>query len=137
MAGPEKTQHQVTDPVELKKIREAINRIDRSILDLLNQRASLSLEVGGLKSGSRQEVYRPFREKDVLKGLRAENKGPLPNDHLQAIYREILSSSRSLQQRQRVVYLGPEGTFSYFAGLQSLGRAADFQARPDLEAVFR
>lgn len=125
------------DPVTLEHIREAINQTDRSILKLLNKRAELSLQVGRLKTGSRQEVYKPFREKDVLERLQEENSGPLPGEHLQAIYREILSSSRTLQRPQRVVYLGPEGTFSYFAGLQSLGRAADFQPKGGLEEVFR
>ena len=122
---------------DIKDLREAINGLDEQILEALNKRAGLSLEIGRLKSGSREEVFKPFREKDVLQRLQTVNQGPLPNEHLQAIYREILSSSRALQRPQRVVYLGPEGTFSYFAGLHALGRAADFQARDRLEDVFR
>ena len=121
----------------IKDLREAINRLDEQILEALNKRAGLSLSIGRLKSGSREEVFKPFREKDVLQRLQSGNQGPLPNEHLQAIYREILSSSRALQRPQRVVYLGPEGTFSYFAGLHALGRAADFQSRERLEDVFR
>ena len=131
------SQQSHSDVEDLKDLREAINSLDEQILEALNRRAGLSLSIGRLKSGSREEVFKPFREKDVLKRLQTENKGPLPNEHLQAIYREILSSSRALQRPQRVVYLGPEGTFSYFAGLHALGRAADFQARDRLEDVFR
>ena len=122
---------------ELEVLRREINRIDQQLLSLLNERAGLSLRVGRLKSRKQESVFKPFREKDVLQELLQDNPGPLPQEHLAAIYREILSSSRSLQRPQRVVYLGPEGTFSYFAGLHYLGRAADYRPRPGLEDVFR
>ncbi|MFP4084413.1 MAG: prephenate dehydratase [Desulfonatronovibrio sp.] len=121
----------------LKTIREQISAIDEDMLDLLNRRAALSLKVGEIKSRSQDSVFKPFREKEVFNGLAAKNKGPLPEEHLRAIYREIFSSSRSLQQKQRVVYLGPEGTFSYFAGIEYLGQSADFFPKNSLEEVFR
>lgn len=121
----------------LKIIREQISSIDENMLDLLNQRAALSLKVGQIKSQSRDSVFKPFREKEVLNILAQKNKGPLPEEHLRSIYREIFSSSRSLQQKQRVVYLGPEGTFSYFAGVEYLGHSVDFFPRDSLEEVFR
>ncbi len=121
----------------LMDIREQISTIDEGILDLLNRRAALSLRVGEIKSRSQDIIFKPFREKEVMNGLAQKNKGPLPEEHLRAVYREIFSSSRSLQQKQRVVYLGPEGTFSYFAGVEYLGQSADFFSRNSLEDVFR
>lgn len=121
----------------LKDLRLEINRIDQQLLKLLNQRAALSLEVGRMKTRQDESIFKPFREKDVLQALASQNHGPLPQKHLEAIYREILSSSRSLQLPQRVLYLGPEGTFSYFAGLHYLGHCAEFQPCSDLEAVFK
>jgi len=121
----------------LEKIREEINKIDREILFLLNKRASLSLEVGKLKKESKESVFKPFREKDLLKELEKNNPGPLPKEHLHAIYREILSSSRSLQRSQKIVYLGPEGTFSYFAALHYFGHSAKYSPKYVLEDVFR
>ncbi|WP_045215660.1 prephenate dehydratase [Desulfonatronovibrio magnus] len=121
----------------LKQIRHEISTIDAGILELLNKRAVLSLKVGDIKSQSKDSVFKPFREKEVLNGLAVKNSGPLPEEHLRAIYREIFSSSRSLQQKQRVAYLGPEGTFSYFAGVEYLGQSADFFPKPGLEDVFR
>ncbi len=121
----------------LERIREQISSIDEGVLELLNRRASLSLQVGRIKSRFQDSVFKPFREKEVLNGLAGKNRGPLPEEHLRAVYREILSSSRSLQQKQRVVYLGPEGTFSYFAGVEYLGHSADFFSRNSLEDVFR
>ncbi len=121
----------------LQEVREEIDRVDTSLLELLNRRASLSLEVGRIKAGSQDLVFKPFREKEVLQSLYARNSGPLPEEHLRAIYREIFSSSRSLQRPQRVAYLGPEGTFSYFAGVEFLGRSAEYTPMQDLHAVFQ
>ncbi len=121
----------------LLELRRQISSIDQQLLQLLNYRAEISLEVGSLKSQQSDSVFKPFREKDVLQDLASKNPGPLPQKHLEAIYREILSSSRSLQQPQRVLYLGPEGTFSYFAGLYYLGHSADFQPCSGLEEVFK
>ncbi len=137
MASMHQSPARSNQDTKLKDLRLEINRIDQQLLKLLNQRAALSLEVGRLKTRQDESVFKPFREKDVLQSLVSQNPGPLPNKHLEAIYREILSSSRSLQLPQRVLYLGPEGTFSYFAGLHYLGHCAEFQPCSDLEAVFK
>uniref|UniRef100_A0A7C4ABU9 Bifunctional chorismate mutase/prephenate dehydratase n=1 Tax=Fundidesulfovibrio putealis TaxID=270496 RepID=A0A7C4ABU9_9BACT len=120
----------------LDRIRDDIDGVDRDMLALLNRRAALSLEVGRLKAGSSEPVFKPFREKEVLEKLSRENPGPLPQDHLRAIYREIMSSSRRLQRTQKVAYLGPEGTFSYFAAVSYLGRSADFEPCRTIDEVF-
>lgn len=121
----------------LAKLRAEIDDLDARLLQLLNARATCSIEVGRIKAGSHDQVFKPSREKALLEKLIIENEGPLPEKHLRAIYREILSSSRRLQRPQRVAYLGPEGTFSYFAGVEFLGHNADFIAKPGLEDVFR
>lgn len=125
------TEHRLT------AIREAIDGLDRDLLALLNQRAGLSLEVGRIKADDSGSIFRPFREREVFANLQQANHGPLPEDHLRAIWREILSSSRSLQRPQRVAYLGPEGTFSYFAGLEFLGRSMSYRPQATLVDVFR
>lgn len=121
----------------LLEIRKQIDALDSQLLTLLNERAGLCRDVGGIKSQSNECVFKPFREKEVLGRLIAENPGLLPEEHLRAIYREILSSSRRLQRPQQVVYLGPEGTFSYFAGLETLGHSADFSPCHTIKDVFR
>lgn len=120
----------------LSGVRRDIDAIDDAILDLLNRRAAASIEVGRRKSGTSQAVFKPFREKEVLKRLAAKNAGPLPTEHLRVIYREILSSSRRLQRPEKVVYLGPEGTFSHFAAMAALGRAGEFEPKPSIDDVF-
>lgn len=121
----------------LGQIRHEIDGLDSDLLHLLNRRASLSLEVGRIKADDAGIVFKPFREREVLENLMAANGGPLPNEHLRSIWREILSSSRSLQRPQKVAYLGPEGTFSYFAGVEFLGKAVEYMPHKDLDGVFR
>jgi len=120
----------------LGELREDIDRIDRELLQLLNKRADISLEVGRIKAEDRTQVYKPFREQEVLRRLADMNSGPLPEKHLKAIYREILSSSRRLQRPERLVYLGPEGTFSYFVGLQTMGRSVDMLPKNNFDDIF-
>ena len=100
-------------PQRLTAIRGEIDSVDQELLALFNRRAALSLEVGRIKAGDPGIVFKPLREREVLDGLARKNDGPLPEEHLRAIGREIFSSSRALQRPQNVAYLGPEGTFSY------------------------
>lgn len=123
--------------LDLERVREEIDDVDRKMLVLLNRRAELSKQVGRLKADVSDSVFKPFREKEVLDKLAAINTGPLPDKHLRSIYREILSSSRRLQRPQKIVYLGPEGTFSFFAGVEFLGHSSDFEPKSVLPEVFK
>ncbi|MBD5558167.1 MAG: prephenate dehydratase [Desulfovibrio sp.] len=120
----------------LAAIRGEIDAVDEELLALFNRRAALSREVGRIKAESRDLIFKPLRERDLLDSLAARNPGELPEPHLRAIWREILSSSRALQRPQNVAYLGPEGTFSYFAGVEYLGHAASFHPCRDIAGVF-
>lgn len=125
-----------TGNARLKEIRREIDAVDHELLRLFNARASLSREVGRIKADNPGIIFRPIRERELLDKLASENPGQLPEEHLRAIWREILSSSRSLQRPQNVAYLGPEGTFSYFAGLEYLGRSAKFHPCKDIAQIF-
>lgn len=125
------------DGVErLADIRAEIDSLDQELLRLFNARAALSKEVGEIKASGRDMVFKPLREKDLLDNLAKANPGPLPVEHLRAIWREILSSSRALQRPQNIAYLGPEGTFSHFAGVEYLGHSAIFHPCPDIARIF-
>lgn len=130
------TENRTSPRERLNQIRGEIDIIDRKLLALLNERAALSLEVGRIKAEDRDTVFKPLREKDLMDKLKNLNSGPLPQEHMLSIWREIISSSRALQRPQRVAYLGPEGTFSYFAGLEYLGRSANFQPCKDIAQIF-
>ncbi|MDR2819196.1 MAG: prephenate dehydratase [Desulfovibrio sp.] len=120
----------------LAALRKEIDALDQSLLALLNRRAAISCEVGRIKADAPGIIFKPGREREVLDNLVEKNPGPLPEDHLRAVWREIFSSSRALQRPQHVAYLGPEGTFSYFAGVEYLGHAASFHPCADIAQIF-
>ncbi len=109
------------DAAELRRLREQIDAVDRSLLHQLNQRAALVEAVGRLKAGRRDLVYRAGRERDLVDALIRENAGPFPSAALPAVYREIISAMRSLEARLRVAYLGPAGTSSHVAAREAFG----------------
>jgi chorismate mutase / prephenate dehydratase len=106
---------------ELLALRDRIDAIDREVLAALNRRAALAQQVGELKKNEGSVVFRPEREAQVIDGLKASNPGPLTNDSIAPIWREIMSACRALETPSRVAYLGPPGTFSEEAALGYFG----------------
>jgi len=106
---------------ELLALRDRIDAVDREMLALLNRRAHLALEVGEIKKREGSVVFRPEREAQVIDGLKSGNPGPLKNESVAPIWREIMSACRALETPTRVAYLGPAGTFSEEAALGFFG----------------
>ncbi len=125
----------------LQFLRKELDTVDSELLSLLNRRAHVSIEMGDLQKKTllfdAPFFFEPLREKEVLEALVEKNNGPLPHNHLCSIWRELFSSSRMLQCPQSVAYLGPEGTFSYFAGVEYLGTCVDFRPYTSFHDVFR
>lgn len=127
------------DPAEaarLNDLRARIDALDEQIVGLLNRRAEVALQIGRLKSQGESAVYQPDREAAVRRRVKEANRGPLSNDALVAIYREILSASRALQRKLRVAYLGPAGTFTHEAARQHFGEAVEYVPANTVAAVF-
>src|SRR3990167_6110478 len=91
--------------------RKKIDSIDAKILEFLNERAAASQHIGKIKKKKGQGIYSPEREKEVLERLKSLNPGPVTPAAIEAIYREIMSSSISLEKEVRIAYLGPEFTY--------------------------
>jgi len=123
----------VTD--ELKKQRAAIDAIDERIVTLLNERASHARSIGELKGGT--PAYRPEREAEVLRHVSAAGNGPLSPERVAAIFSEIMSACRALEQPMAVAYLGPEGTFSEMAMFKHFGHGIQGQPAASIDEVFR
>jgi len=124
-------------PASLEDLRQAILAIDTELVALLGRRASLSIAVGKRKrAGGQSDIFRPSRESALMRQLEAIRHEPLPKEHLRAIYREILSSSRNLQHPQRVAFPGPKDSLAHNAGRKLLGSLAEFQPKPSLVDVF-
>ncbi len=121
----------------LLALRERIDAVDRELLALLNRRAGLALEVGELKKAEGSVAFRPEREAQVIDGLKASNAGPLKNDSVAPIWREIMSACRALETPTRVAYLGPAGTFSEEAALGFFGSSILRVPCPSFDEVFR
>jgi len=122
------------DQDELGKLREGIDSIDEEVLRLINQRAQLAHRIGEIKRGN---IYRPEREAQVLRRIAAANRGPLPEDAAQHIFREIMSACLALEQPLRVAYLGPEGTFSETAAQKHFGSAPTLMPCTTIDDAFR
>lgn len=119
---------------ELHQLRNDIDRLDREILERLSERARHAQRIGEVKQGN---LYRPEREAQVLRRIADENPGPLPDQAVQRVFREIMSACLALEQPLRVVYLGPAGTFSESAARKHFGAAPLFQPQPTIEEAFR
>ena len=124
------------DPA-LLGLRQQIDAVDRELLALLNRRAALAQEVGGIKKREGSVVFRPEREAQVIDGLKASNPGPLQADSVAPIWREIMSACRALETPTRVAYLGPAGTFSELAALGYFGSSIVRVPCASIDEVFR
>ena len=122
--------------MSLEQLRAAIDGVDDRILDLLRERSELVEQVGQLKDKSGESYYAPEREEALLQRLVAANKSRLPESSLRAVYREILSSMRALEQSIHVAYLGPRTTFSHQAAVRQFGHAVHFQPERTIGEVF-
>lgn len=120
----------------LDEWRVRIDDIDRQLLQLLNERAAIALEVGRAKRQAGASVHVPERERAVLEGLVQLNAGPLSPDAVRAIWREILSASRALQRPFRVSHLGPVATFTHQAAIQCFGASAEYVPARGVHEVF-
>ncbi|TAK46014.1 MAG: prephenate dehydratase [Betaproteobacteria bacterium] len=116
-------------------LRNAIDALDDELLALLGRRADLARRIGALKQGA--PAYRPERESEILRRVTARNPGPLPDERVAAVFREVMSACRSLEAAIRVAYLGPEGTFSEMALRKQFGHAVEAEACASIDDVFR
>src|SRR5438477_8015239 len=120
--------------------RVKIDRIDERIVRLLNERARVAQRIGRRKAargaGDANGFWVPGREKRIFDRLRSLNAGPLTDDAVRAIFREIISASRALETELTVAYLGPEGTFTHAAARDQFGAAATLTPVESIPQVF-
>lgn len=121
---------------ELDELRKKIDEIDLKILELLNMRAEVALEVGKAKQDKHLKVHSPERERAIFERLKENNPGPFPNEPLKLIYEEIMSASLALQQPLKVAYLGPSATFTHLAARRQFGSSTEYVPESTIRGVF-
>ncbi len=122
--------------MSLLEHRQAIDRLDAKIVQLLNERTRHVLEIGAIKLAAGEEIYAPHRELAVLQRLRELNAGPITDDSLRAIYREIMSSALSLEKTMTIAYFGPEATFTHQAAIRKFGSSLQYSPHKTIADVF-
>lgn len=124
---------------ELAVVRNEIDAIDQQLLALLNQRAGCAKKVGEIKArhGEAGFIYRPEREAQVLRRIQQQNPGPLSNEHVTWLFREVMSTCLSLEQPLSVTFLGPLGSFTGSAATKHFGHAAHLLPQSSIDDVFR
>ena len=118
-------------------VRKKIDQVDAKIVGLLSKRASLAQNIGQTKNLREEEVYVPNRETEIFQRISSLNRGPLPEQALRSIYREVLSASRSLEAPIKIAYLGPEATFTHMAAHERFGSSATFIPLTSIADVFQ
>jgi chorismate mutase / prephenate dehydratase len=121
---------------EMETLRAGIDAVDEEIVRLLDRRAWLARRIGEIKHQNGLAAYAPARERAVLDRVSALGEGEFPRRGLQAVFREIISASISLEGRLKVAYLGPEATFTHEAALRSFGSSIELEPQITVAEVF-
>ncbi len=135
MAGSDKD----IDAVDLAEIRKRINDVDKRIQALINERATIAQQVGVAKGdlGSAVDYYRPEREAEVLRSVLERNEGPMRDEEMLRLFREIMSACLAQQEPLKIGFLGPEGTFTQTAVFKHFGHSVRALPFHTIDEVFQ
>ncbi len=125
--------------LDIAEIRKQINAIDEQLMRLINQRATIAQQVGVAKGdlGSGVEYYRPEREAEVLRGVLEGNAGPMRDEEMLRLFREIMSACLAQQEPLKIGFLGPEGTFTQAAVFKHFGHSVRALPFHSIDEVFQ
>ena len=124
------------DAARLRALRQKIDALDIRLVRLLNERASLVVQVGRTKRAQGIPIYAPHREAEVLRKALAANRGPLLDRTIEGVFRELMSGSFALEQPLRIGYLGPPGSHSHAAAVKQFGASVDYEDLHEIGGVF-
>ncbi len=122
--------------MDLAPIRDKIDALDKRLVELLNERLALAAEIGKVKRSAGGQIYVAEREDAVLRKVSSQNQGPIKNEALRAIYREIMSAAIALEKPLLIAYLGPEASNTHAAALKKFGASVDYHAMATVSDIF-
>jgi chorismate mutase/prephenate dehydratase len=123
--------------LSLEELRGKIDAIDVQLQQLISERARVARQVGEVKGLSRTaDFYRPEREAQVLRKVVERNEGPLRDEEMVRLFRELMSACLAQEEPLKVAYLGPEGTFTQAAVLKHFGHSVRALSVPTIAEVF-
>ncbi len=127
------------DDDKLVKLRIKIDDIDQQLLELISERGRCARAVAQVKAELDPDAvfYRPEREAQVLRKVMRNNQGPLDDEQIARLFREIMSSCLALEETLKVAFLGPEGTFTEQAAVRHFGHCARRVPMVTIDEVFR
>ncbi len=123
--------------LNLESLRDEIDSIDTQVVDLLNQRVSKAAEIGKIKTNLGIDPYDPARESQVFKKICELSSGPLLDDSLKTIYREVISASIALEKELVIGFLGPKATYTHQAAVKNFGSTLSYRPLVDIPDVFQ
>jgi chorismate mutase / prephenate dehydratase len=118
-------------------LRKKIDQIDDKVVALLNDRASLAARIGHSKKQNNEAVYVPSREQQILQRVCRLSRGPLSEQAIRAIFREVIGVCRSLESPLRIAFFGAEASYSHLAAREKFGSAATFLPTASISEVFQ
>lgn len=143
MPKPKRKPRRAADRKEvltLSEFRRGIDELDVELVELISRRARLAQEVAHVKQSHADRdgsFYRPEREAQVLQRVVKRNRGPLPDEEMARLFREIMSACLALEQPLNIAYLGPEGTFTQTAAHKHFGHSVRTSAFGAIDQIFR
>jgi chorismate mutase / prephenate dehydratase len=126
---------------KLPALRRQIDALDDRLLALLDARARLAQEVYAVKvreaKGSKVKVIVPEREAQILRRLKQRPRKALPDKGVEAVFREVISVSRSLEAIPKIAYFGLPGSNTHDAAKRVFGSMTDYAPKDSIQDVFK
>ena len=129
----------MNDDQKLDDLRVRIDALDQQIQDLINERAACAQEVAGVKLAEHKDAhfYRPEREAEILRNISERNQGPMADEEMVRLFREIMSACLALEKPLKIAFLGPQGTFTQAAAQKQFGHSVETVPMDGIDDVFR
>ena len=123
---------------DLSVLRDQIDAVDTKIHALISERARCAQQVAVAKGQDARAIdfFRPEREAQVLRAVVDRNQGPLTDEEMVRLFREIMSACLAQEEPLKIGYLGPEGTFTQSAVYKQFGHSVRALPLATIDEVF-